>query len=110
MTTFIINPGTEARAGHTLANAVKVANCLCRDVSVPRSAIKRNASADRKGGFYGFVLKHQDRTIEIDIPGDDPKTTLKGRPFESRRLYVDGSSWLYGYAVSIIASKLEGDE
>lgn len=107
MTLFIINPGTEARAGHTLANAAKVVAQLCLDVSVPRKAITRNPSGDMDGGFYGFVLKYKRRSIEIQIPGDAPETVIKGVPFESRRLYVDGSSWLYGYAVDVIAENLK---
>lgn len=107
MTLFIINPGTEARSGTTLQNARAVATQLCMDCSMPRSAIKQNPSDDLDGGFYGFVLRHKKKRIELQIPGDAPEITLKSVPFESRRLYVDGSSWLYGYAVDVIKDRLE---
>ena len=50
------------------------------------------------------------RAAEVDIPGDDPEVVCEGRPWVSRRLYVEGSSWLYGYALNAIERQFTGED
>lgn len=104
---FIINPGTEARVGHNETNATIVAKALAKQfkTDVPSLRLKRDKSRDDKDGWYGFVLTAGKTSVDVDIPGDDPDNVMKGEPWVSRRLYVDGSSWLWGYAIGIIAER-----
>lgn len=106
---IIINPGTEGRAGATEENARILVDRLVA-ITAPGATIERNASADMKGGFFGFIISKGDVCVEIEAPGDDPDVTDKSIPFESRRLYVDGSSWLFKYAVGITADRFNPEE
>lgn len=96
---IIINPGTEANYSATLANAETIALMICEDVGLPNGSYVRNESRDNDG-WFGFDFTRNGRVFEVDIPGDDPATVTGGRPFAARRLYVNGSSWLYGYAIN----------
>jgi hypothetical protein len=100
---IIINPGTETDETATLENALYIAKELAKlyKEEVPTLKLKRNEKNDY-GGWYGFILTDGNKSVEVDIPGDNPETVMKGEPFKSRRLYVDGSSWLWGYALGSI--------
>ena len=100
---MITNPGTEASADATLSNAQEVASRILADIGA--DSVEYLADRDRDG-WFGFTFKAGDKSVEVDIPGDDPDTVCEGRPWVSRRLYVDGSSWLYCFAVSIAAERL----
>lgn len=103
---IIINPGTEDRKTATLANAETIVDRICADLGIERSTIKRHEESDDiKGGFFAFV---HDK-FEIDVPGDDPEEFLSSVPWVSRRMYVDGSSWLYQYGLDIMRSALSGE-
>lgn len=104
MTTIIINPGTQADNSATLDKARIVAERLHEDLGLS-DPISRDPDHDRDGWFR-FIFTAGPKTVEVDIPGDDPDVVCEGRPFKSRRLYVDGSSWLYGFAVGIAANHL----
>ncbi len=103
--TIIINPGTEASDTATEANALRVAERICAETG---STASRHPEADRDG-WFGFRFVRDGRTAEVDIPGDDPEVVCDGRPWVARRLYVEGSSWLYGYALSAIERQFTGE-
>lgn len=103
---MIINPGTEANLAATLANAETIAKEIIRDLRI-REDVKRDPAADADGWFR-FIFINDGKSVEVDIPGDDPETVMAGRSFVSRRLYVDGSSWLYGLALGFIEEYLGG--
>lgn len=99
----IINPGTHADDSATLANAEIIAK---RTVELwPGVTFERMEGADF-GGWFAFTFKANGLTTKVDIPGDDPDTVCAGTPWVSRRLYVNGSSWLYGFAVGFIQDYL----
>lgn len=108
MVMVFINPGTETRSGASLDNAAVVAGYLCQDLKLSEIPT-RDESKDADGWFH-FVFKANGKSVGVDIPGDEPDEVAKGQPFVSRRLYVDGSSWLYGYACNRIAEKLSLDD
>lgn len=103
---IIVNPGTQASATATEANAAKVAERICAELSATCS---RHPEHDRDGWFR-FLFVRDGRSVEVDVPGDDPDVVCQGRPWVSRRLYVEGSSWLYGYAMGFIARALGCEE
>lgn len=105
---IVMNPGTGARDGALEANAITVAQRLSLDLGLPIDSFARAPSRDDGRGYFGFLLIHPSAYgLEVDIPGDDPVEVVEGRPFKSRRLYVAGSSWWYGYALSIIQLKMK---
>lgn len=100
MTIVVINPGTEADATATLANAERVAEMMREDLELPAGSYARAPARDDGDGWFGFDFVRNGVKYEVDIPGDDPDTVVRGKPLVSRRLYVNGSSWLYGYAIN----------
>lgn len=66
---------------------------------------ERTPDADYGDGRYAFTLSVADgRTFEIQMPGI-PLEHLRGDgtdPFAYHRLYVDGNSWLWGYALATV--------
>lgn len=104
--TVIINPGTEANASATLANAEIVAKRLSEDLGGVTYERCNIYGYDGRDGWFDFLFKRGGKSVEVQIPGDDPDTVCEGTPFKSRRLYVDGSSWLYGFAVDRAADHL----
>jgi hypothetical protein len=106
---IMINPGTEARSQTSVENASAVVDRLCNELSLDRSKFSRAPQRDADG-FYAFDFAGQDgRALEIEVPGDDPNEVTESRPFSSRRLYVDGSSWLYCYALNAVRRWVDGD-
>lgn len=100
----IINPGTEAREA-TEENAVAVAKRIFQQLNAPVT-FKREPKDDGRG-WYGFSFRHGHKSIEVLIPGDDPDEVCMGKPWVSRRLYVEGASWLFGTAMQFIKENLD---
>lgn len=107
---LFINPGTEDRGDATLENAQAIAVRIVRDLGLPPVAISRSEQMDSKGGFFGFQVDANGVRVELAVPGDDPDLFCQGKPFGSRRMYVDGSSWLYGYALAQIKSRINKED
>lgn len=111
----LLNPGTEAVAAATIENACEAVRLFILDLGVAPVFIKRTPDFDDLGsgiggGRFAFLLSTKKGECEIDMPGCDPAITRKGKSFESPRLYVDGSSWLWGFAISIALRSLTGEE
>ena len=105
---LIFNPGTQTNPSATLENAEAIAAEICKDLGLTEKPIRiLNGDAE---GWFRFDFVTQGHRVEVDIPGDDPETVCAGKPFVSRRLYVEGNSWLYGYALNSLARKLGLEE
>lgn len=107
MAIVIINPGTEPNAQATEENAIAIMHRMAADLDIVEDRFARVPARDGRGWFSFSLLSSARKELQIDIPGDDPDVTCSSTPFESRRLYVDGSSWLYKYALSSAARFLE---
>jgi len=99
---MIIKPGTEPQIKHNEANAIKVAEYIAEDLKLDITQWKRNPKDDSGDGWYGFIFKGAGGKVRVNIPGIDPDVVRKSKPFESPHLYVNGSRWLYGYALNFI--------
>ena len=110
MPAVILNPGTEPREGASVENAIQVAKRIAADLELPADCFRRDPDSEKADGWYSFLFNNGHRDVEVDIPGDDPDEVCKSEPWVSRRLYVDGSSWLYGYALKFIAHRDDEDE
>jgi len=62
-------------------------------------------------GWYAWRLHCRELStrVDIDMPGLPPDQLQLG-PWKSPRLYVDGSSWLWKYALNMAVNKLLGEE
>lgn len=97
----MINPGTEPVEDATIENAEICIKQLIEDTN-QKDFVTYESIPDQHGeGRFAFRLKSSkhDFTINIDMPGCEPERTMASKPFYSPRLYVDGSSWLWGYAL-----------
>lgn len=115
----IMNPGTGPVHGSTdtdgRINMVK----LCEDAGVldqldmPEAIVRRD-DVEGIDGRLRYDIKLGDRTCEVDMPGI-PLLGVRytGGPGQSildyPRLYVDGSSWVWPYAVNSVRESLTGD-
>jgi hypothetical protein len=106
---IIINPGTESVNDASLEEAIKSAKEFARALDLTGLKLIRNSKNDDNNGFFAFKLKLNDKEVEIDIPGEKSEIFLEGEPFKSRRCYVNGSSWLFGYGLGSARDKLIGE-
>lgn len=100
-----INPGTECIDNTSWENAYENINQFIKDCEIPMQIVKADFGCDR--GRYLFVLKAEnipDYEVEVEMPGlplnevryiDDKTQNIWNFP----RLYVDGASWVWRYAI-----------
>ena len=100
---LIINPGTEPVELATIENAVTNMQQLIKDSGQTGVSFERIKEQDGDGRF-SFKLKSDKHkfTIAVDMPGCELEKVRASKPFYSPRLYVDGSSWLWGYALGFV--------
>ena len=109
MTTVFINPGTGPCIGTTRRNADANMRAFIRDMGLTgRVRWWREGPID--GGRYDYKIalrSNPKRTVEVSMPGlplDQVRCSVEGKPAPGEplfppRLYVDGNSWFWEYAV-----------
>ena len=103
----IINPGTEPCQDATEENAIVNMRHLVTDINHCEVRFVRCPEIDYGEGRYGFLVWHDNRCHEIQMPGlplervrfMDKKTQ---DAWQFKRLYVDGSSWLWCIALDFL--------
>lgn len=102
----MINPGTGPVTGATEANAFENMRQLLKDSDVAGLEFRRVADKDYGNGRYAFEVRspQHKHVFEIQMPGwalenvrfmgEDGQNV-----FEFPRLYKDGNSWLWMYAI-----------
>jgi hypothetical protein len=110
---LIINPGTGPIADATLTNAkLNIAAFIGELVASGRVLMLASTEpTDGGDGRWTFQVRIDGRWRKISMPGlplDRVRFTGEGNQniWDFPRLYVDGSSWIWGYALDIC----EGDE
>ncbi len=105
MTEFlVINPGTGPIDGTQERDARRNIGAFCRDLALrsPHVRIERRKSGDFEGK-YDYLLHRGIRTTSVAMPGLPLERVRMGpnsNPWEFPRLYVDGSSWLWPFALN----------
>ena len=106
---FQINPGSgKIKKGFEI-NAVENMKQLVQDlkkVGISNIRIYNKKKVDNTGRWL-FQLKSNNKTIEITMPGWNLEhTRFMGLPGQNiwnfPRMYVDGSSWVWKYAIGVI--------
>lgn len=125
---IIINPGSEPVIGAKYKHAQKNMRQFLKDVNaelekrnhtVPAEIVYHHEKED--GGRFSFFLVREDighpekeRKTEIEMPGIPLKEVrflrLKTQNiWNFPRLFVDGSSWVWFYAIGAAADALTGE-
>jgi hypothetical protein len=109
----IINPGSGPVEGATAADAKYNISAFVGDLGLSDVKVRRKRALD-SGGRYGFVLTFDSRKCEITMPGlpleqvrwmNEPEQDIWDFP----RLYVDGSSWVWKFALNSAGGTLRGE-
>lgn len=102
---IVINPGTEPITGASRKNALKAAEYFMEDLGYKGFSFKLIEEHGNEQGWFDFKFKKNDFSLTVSFPGSDPEITRLGKPWESPRIYVEGSSWLWGYGLDIFGSR-----
>lgn len=117
----IINPGTGPVAGATLAHAHANMEQLLKDCGHPDAKWRRDPEASEDDGRFAFLVTCPPCEAEpkgwecsVDMPGIPLKEVRwmdkKGQNiWHFPRLYVDGSSWVWKFAINALKGRLEPD-
>lgn len=115
----IINPGTGPVQDATELNAQACMAMLIDDTqsmdnAKPILCYTRDRTLDR-GGRFGFRVWTNDKVATVEMPGlPEDRVRYRSLPgqnvFHFPRLYINGSSWLWGFAVDILYSYLYGEK
>ena len=119
MVTIHVNPGTgpvsEINEEYAEIYAIQNIEQLLKEVHLGDIKSLRDPSADYGDGRFAYQLIYNQRVVEVQMPGLPLEKVRfldkKGENvFEFPRLYVNGSSWLWKYAVSSVKDYLENPD
>lgn len=107
---IVINPGSGPCAGATLDHAYENMRVLLEDAKLTGATFARDSDAKEEGGRFSFLVDipeycGEHGSIPVDMPGlplDRVRYSGKLPTPIPPRLYVDGSSWWWPFAVSIL--------
>ena len=110
----VINAATGPVPGAAEDNAVANMAVLCDDLRARGLDVEtfiRRRGSDTGDGRYAFDLIVNGTSREILMPGLPAERVrwLEGSPRGFPRLYVDGSSWLWGIALNILVPEAVPD-
>lgn len=108
----VINPGSESVDHATLDDATANIKRFITDLEIDDPVrVVRLPEEDERGRF-GFLLWWENCCTTIQMPGlplDRVRYVNRAQnPWEYPRLYVDGSSWLWCFALSAARAALTG--
>jgi hypothetical protein len=108
------NPGAGPVAHGTLAEDARTnMHALLADVGLDGATFEYRKPDET--GRYRFVVCYAGRVAEVDMPGTTLEEVrymhLPGQNiWNYPRLYVNGSSWVWVYAVNILRGDLTGED
>ncbi len=102
---IIINPGAGPVEEHNLDDATASIEELCKQLKpdFKEEITWELENEEDNNGRYEFYVTTPLKTHEVSMPGLPPDKMQLG-PFRSPRLYVDGSSWLWEFALNMISN------
>jgi hypothetical protein len=117
---LIINPGTGPVGGATREQAEANIAHLLVDANAEGAGVRfvhacTIYGTDDPDGRFSFALTLDGRECEVDMPGipiDRVRFTgaADQNIWDFPRLYVNGSSWVWIYAVGSVADALHGED
>lgn len=112
---IIINPGTGPVRGACEENALENMRMLVKDARLEHPVILRRAEHDYGQGRFAYSVFVEDKEAEVQMPGL-PLEQVRYTGAEEQniwdfpRLYVEGSSWVWRYAVNVLSSYFKDEE
>lgn len=114
MPTLIINNGSSAIESATEAQAVENMAQFLADVGIADLVFRRLPIHDDGKGRYAFEIDHTDGVIVLMVGLPLAQVRFMDLPDQNiwkfPRLYVNGSSWLWCYAVNILRDAIDGEQ
>jgi hypothetical protein len=108
--TYLINAGTGVVADASEAQAVENIAAFVTELALEGvEIIRRNKQRD-EGGRFHFKLVLGTRKASVLMPGASLATVRDERSIFQPRLYVNGSSWWWPYAISVTRATLLGSD
>ncbi len=111
---IFINPGTGPVDGSMEEYANQNIAQLVQDVGLEGVTYRRDAPKDYGEGRFAYQLNREERDVEVQMPGlplDKVRYLEEGQnAWDFPRLYVDGSSWLWEFAVDMIRDAYENPD
>lgn len=118
---LIINPGTGPVASATRENAEANMRVLLEDAGATNAEVRFVKpgviyGTDKPDGRFEFVATLDGHECEVEMPGlPVERVRYLGRDhgqniWDFPRLYVDGSSWVWSFAVGFVHDALHGVE
>ena len=101
---LIMNPGTQPIRDPDFKSADKAAQYFLVDLGI-KGMIFEKVSGEKNRGWFDYEFRKGTFKIIVSFPGSAPDITRKGEPWLSSRIYVDGSSWLWGYGLGIFIDR-----
>lgn len=105
---MLINPGTGPVAGATREQAERNMVAFVADLGL--SVTYWRSRRGHGDGRWLFVVVLGKRRVDVEMPGAPLEVVRDGPVRFQPRLYVDGSSWLWPYALNIARATLTGQE
>jgi hypothetical protein len=99
----LINPGSGPVKRGPASVARRNIGAFCRDLALPKPSITIRALGADNDGRYDFQLTRGIRKTVVSMPAlalDRVRYYAGANPWNFPRLYVDGSSWLWEFAVN----------
>lgn len=112
---LVINPGSGPIAGSSKEAAIVAIKAFVKDLELPEVWVGDPPDAADSGGRFGFTLSLGERKVEVDMPGL-PVERVRYMGEEGQniwnfpRLYVDGSSWVWTFGLSVARRHLTGED
>lgn len=108
----VINPGTEPLDDSKEEYADQNIAQLVKDLGLEGVTYQRDAPKDYGEGRFAYQLSFEKKNVEVQMPGwplERVRFLDKADQdvFDFPRLYVDGGSWLWQYAIDIIKDTYE---
>ncbi len=109
-TGVIINPGSGPVQDASLENAKANIKAFVSDLGVAARVLRLPKQDD--DGRFGFRVRYNDKRVDVDMPGiplDQVRYVNKETQniWHFPRLYVDGSSWVWIFAVHVAQGGLD---
>jgi hypothetical protein len=111
MVLVVMNPGTGPVDGARRKHAKRNVFALVRDVGLEGVRVFRAGKPD--DGRYPYRLRLGERDCKVDMPGlplECVRYQSGMNPWQFPRLYVEGNSWLWVYAVNQARHELTGED
>ena len=114
---IIVNPGTEPLGTSSLKAAKQSMETFVADLPESASFVrapKLDYNKEYKDDRYAFILTYKGIEREIQMPGWPPeRVRFRGEDgqniWDYPRLYVDGSSWVWKYALNMVEPEDEDE-